>query len=77
VVNLLLIWIFFGFVLRNVMTFGWIWWVPVAFIETVVLLENPNTQRFVDGANSFRLFSGTRSAVSNQRTTLRTRPGIE
>jgi hypothetical protein len=38
-VNLLLIWIFFEFVLRNVTTFGWIWWVPVAFIETFVILH--------------------------------------
>jgi hypothetical protein len=39
VVNLLLIWIFFEYILWNVTTFGWIWWVPVAFVETFVLLH--------------------------------------
>ena len=41
VVNLLLLWIFFEYVLWNVTTFGWIWWVPVAFVETFVLLPPP------------------------------------
>jgi len=46
VVNLLLIWTFFEFALRNFTTFGWIWWVPVAFIETVVLLHfQPKLER--------------------------------
>jgi hypothetical protein len=39
VVNLLLIWFFFEYILWNVTTFGWIWWVPVAFVETFVLLH--------------------------------------
>ena len=39
VVNLLLLWIFFEYILWNVTTFGWIWWVPVAFVETFVLLH--------------------------------------
>jgi hypothetical protein len=44
--NLLLIWTFFEFVLWNVTTFGWIWWVPVAFIETLVLLHfQPKLER--------------------------------
>jgi hypothetical protein len=38
-VNLVLIWIFFEVVLRDVTTFGWTWWVPVAFIETFVILH--------------------------------------
>ena len=37
-VNLLLIWIFFEFVLWNVTTMGWLWWGPVAFAQTIVLL---------------------------------------
>jgi hypothetical protein len=46
VANLLFIYIFFEFILRNVTTFGWIWWVPVAFIETVVLLHfQPTLER--------------------------------
>jgi hypothetical protein len=45
-VNLLLIWIFFEFVLWKVTTFGWIWWVPVAFMETVILLHfQPKLER--------------------------------
>ncbi len=45
-VNLLLIGIFFGFVLRDVESFGWVWWVPVAFIETVFLLHfQPKLER--------------------------------
>jgi protein-S-isoprenylcysteine O-methyltransferase Ste14 len=46
VVNLLLLWIFFEFFLRNVTTFGWIWWVPVAFVEAVFLLHfQPKLER--------------------------------
>jgi hypothetical protein len=37
VVNSLLLWICFEYVLWNVTTFGWIWWVPVAFVETFAL----------------------------------------
>jgi hypothetical protein len=48
VANLLLIYIFFEFILRDVATFGWIWWVPVAFIETVVLLHfQPKLERIL------------------------------
>jgi hypothetical protein len=44
--NLLLIVIFFEFVLRDVTIFGWIWWVPIAFIETVALLHfQPRLER--------------------------------
>jgi hypothetical protein len=44
--NSLLICIFFVLVLRDVTTFGWIWWVPVAFIETVALLHfQPKLER--------------------------------
>ncbi len=44
--NSLLICIFFEVVLRGVTTFGWIWWVPVAFIETVALLHfQPKLER--------------------------------
>jgi hypothetical protein len=35
----LLIWVFFEFILWDAQSFGWIWWVPVAFIETVALLS--------------------------------------
>jgi uncharacterized membrane protein YccC len=46
VVNLLLLWVFFEIILRNVTTFGWIWWVPVAFVESVVLLHfQPKLER--------------------------------
>ena len=43
VVNLLLLWIFFEYILWKVRTFGWIWWVPVAFVETFVLLHFQTT----------------------------------
>jgi hypothetical protein len=46
VVNLLLLWIFFEYILWNVATFGWIWWVPVAFVEAVFLLHfQPKLER--------------------------------
>jgi ABC-type Fe3+-siderophore transport system permease subunit len=44
--SLLLISTFFQFALSDVTTFGWIWWVPVAFIETVVILHfQPKLER--------------------------------
>ncbi len=39
VINLLLLWIFFEYILWNVTTFGWIWWVPVAFVQCILLLH--------------------------------------
>lgn len=38
VLNFLLIASFFEFVLRSVRVFGWIWWVPVAFVQTLGML---------------------------------------
>jgi len=38
VLNFLLIASFFEFVLRGVRVFGWIWWVPVAFVQTLGML---------------------------------------
>ena len=37
-VHLLLIGVFFEYVLWDVRTFGWLWWLPVAFLEAVALL---------------------------------------
>src|SRR4051794_262516 len=48
VVNVLLIWTFFEVVLRNVTKLGWIWWVPVAIVQTVVLLHfQPKIERIL------------------------------
>jgi hypothetical protein len=38
VIHLLLVCLFFGVVLANVTTFGFLWWLPVAFIEVLALL---------------------------------------
>jgi hypothetical protein len=46
VVNLLLIWTVFEFALYRVLNLGWIWWVPVAFFQTVVFLHfQPKLER--------------------------------
>lgn len=46
VANALLICFFFGVLLQGVATCGWIWWVPVPFIETVALLHfQPKLER--------------------------------
>ena len=47
VLNFLLIVSFFEFVLRGVRAFGWIWWVPVAFVEILGMHRFAGTMSLV------------------------------
>lgn len=38
VIHVAAMYVFFQYVLSNVRTFGWLWWTPVAFVETFILI---------------------------------------